>query len=252
MNIVQIGMIAIDALVGLILVFISENTASKEQFNNDLFQTIDDSKYYVVIDKRNRIKDISTLFVNDLGLTKQEVIKKNLFNVIEKKYRIASFNGTTANKNDLNIYFGNLEVEAKEITIEVNDDNGDFFEYYFTQKPIYVFGKIKGRLFIGDKKGTEELVGMEKNLAESNEELNIIKSRFITVLERTEEGIYFADTINKTIWVNNNLVSALKLKSNTLTLDEFYSDIHPDDLAMYKAKLFCYLSLQYRCNLFLC
>ena len=42
----------------------------------------------------------------------------------------------------------------------------DVFEYYLIQKPVYVFGKVKGRLFIGDKKGTEELVGMEKDLAE--------------------------------------------------------------------------------------
>ena len=237
MNVIQIGMIVIDALVGLILVFISENSASKEQFNNDLFQTIDDSKLYVVVDKRNKIKEISTLFVNDLGLTKEEVIRKNLFNVIEKKYRIISFNDTDANKNDLNIYFSNLEVEAGNVTIELQDDKGDIFEYYLTQKPIYVFGKIKGRLFIGDKKGIEELVGMERNLAESTDELNIIKSRFITVLERTKEGIFFADTINKTIWVNNVIVNDLKLKNSTLTLDEFYADIHPDDLAMYKTKI---------------
>ena len=237
MNIVQIGMIAIDALVGLILIFISENTASKEQFNNDLFQTIDKSKYYVVVDKRNKIKDISSLFVEDLGLTKDEVIKKNLFNIIETKYRIASFNGTEATKNDLNIYFSNLDNESSEVTIEVNDDNGDFFEYYFTQKPIYVFGKIKGRLFVGDKKGNEELVGMEKNLAESTDELNIIKSRFITVLERTQEGIFFADTINKSIWFNNNIMHDLNLSNATLTFEEFYTNIHPDDLAMYKAKL---------------
>ena len=237
MNIIQIGMIAIDALVGLILVFISENSASKEQFNNDLFQTIDDSKLYVVVDKRNKIKEISSLFVNDLGITKEEATRKNLFNVIEKKYRIISFNGTEANKNDVNIYFSNLEVEAGNLTIELQDDKGDIFEYYLTQKPIYVFGKIKGRLFIGDKKGIEELVGMEKNLAESTDELNIIKSRFITVLERTKEGIFFADTINKTIWVNNVIVNDLKLKNSTLTLDEFYADIHPDDIAMYKSKI---------------
>ena len=237
MNIIQIGMIVIDALVGLILVFICENTASKEQFNNDLFQTIDDSKFYVVVDKSNKIKDMSTLFLKDLELTKEEVIKKNLFTIIEKKYRIASFNGTDANKDDLNIYFSNLDNQACEVVIEINDEKGDYFEYYFTQKPINVFGKMKGRLFIGDKKGNEELVGMERNLAESADELNIIKSRFITVLERTKEGVFFADMINKTIWVNNNVVNDLKLKSSTLTLNEFYADIHPDDVAMYKAKL---------------
>lgn len=237
LNIVQIGMLVIDALVGLILVFISENSASKEQFNNDLFQTIDTTKFYVVVDRKNRIKEISTLLASDLNVKKEDVIKKNFFNVIENKYRIFSFNGTEASKHDLNIYFSNMENNVSEITLELHDDKGDVCEYYLTQKPIYVFNKIKGRLFIGDKKGNEELVGMEKDLAQSTDELNIIKSRFITVLERTKEGIFFTDTINKTIWVNNVIVSDLKLSDNNLSLEEFYQNIHPDDLAMYKAKL---------------
>ena len=237
MNFTQMGMLVVDALVGLVLVFICENSASKEQFNNDLFQTIDSSKLYVVVDKRNKIKELSTLLAEDLEVSKDEVIRKNLFNVIEKKYRIFSFNGTEATKQDLNIYFSNIDNDVTEVTLELHDDNGDIVEYYLIQKPIYVFGKVKGRLFIGEKKGNQELVGMEKNLAESNEELNIIKSRFITVLERTKEGIFFADTINKSIWVNNNIVNDLKLSSNSLTLDEFFSNIHPDDLPMYKAKI---------------
>ena len=174
LKIMQIVMLVIDALVGVILVFISENSASKEQFNNDLFQVLDDSKLYVVIDNKNRIKELSTLLADDLEITKETAHKKNLFNVIENKYRIFSFNGTEASKKDLNIYFSNIENDMKEVVLELHDDNGDVFEYYLIQKPILVFGKVKGRLFIGEKKGSEELVGMERNLAESTDELNII------------------------------------------------------------------------------
>ena len=237
LNVIQIGMLVIDALVGLVLIFIGENSASKEQFNNDLFQTIDTTKFYVVVDKKNKVKEISTLFADDLGISKENAARKNFFNLIENKYHIYKFNGTEVSKNDLNIYFSNMENNVTEITFELYDDKGDVFEYYLIQKPVYVFGKVKGRLFIGDKKGTEELVGMEKDLAESVDELNIIKSRFITVLERTKEGIFFTDTINKTIWVNNVIVNELKLSNNNLPIEDYYKNIHPDDLAMYQAKL---------------
>ena len=237
LNVIQIGMLVIDALVGLVLIFIGENSASKEQFNNDLFQTIDTTKFYVVVDKRNKVKEISTLFADDLGISKENAARKNFFNLIENKYHIYKFNGTEVSKNDLNIYFSNMENNVTEITFELYDDKGDVFEYYLIQKPVYVFGKVKGRLFIGDKKGTEELVGMEKDLAESVDELNIIKSRFITVLERTKEGIFFTDTINKTIWVNNVIANELKLSNNNLPIEDYYKNIHPDDLAMYQAKL---------------
>ena len=105
LNIVQVGMLIIDALVGLVLIFIGENSASKEQFNNDLFQTIDTTKFYVVVDKKNKVKEISTLLAEDLGITKETAIKKNFFNLIENKYHFNSFNGTKVSKNDLNIYF---------------------------------------------------------------------------------------------------------------------------------------------------
>ena len=229
LNVIQIGMLVIDALVGLVLIFIGENSASKEQFNNDLFQTIDTTKFYVVVDKRNKVKEISTLFADDLGISKENAARKNFFNIIENKYHIYKFNGTEVSKNDLNIYFSNMENNVTEITFELYDDKGDVFEYYLILKPVYVFGKVKGRLFIGDKKGTEELVGMEKDLAESVDELNIIKSRFITVLERTKEGIFFTDTINKTIWVNNVIANELKLSNNNLPIEDYYKNIHPDD-----------------------
>ena len=227
LNVIQIGMLVIDALVGLVLIFIGENSASKEQFNNDLFQTIDTTKFYVVVDKKNKVKEISTLFADDLGISKETAARKNIFNLIENKYHIYKFNGTEVSKNDLNIYFSNMENNVTEITFELYDDKGDVFEYYLIQKPVYVFGKVKGRLFIGDKKGTEELVGMEKDLAESVDELNIIKSRFITVLERTKEGIFFTDTINKTIWVNNVIANELKLSNNNLPIEDYYKNIHP-------------------------
>lgn len=230
-------MIGVDILVGLLIICFSEISSSKEQFNQDLFQTLDQNKLYVLVDKKNRIKEISTLFIQDLGVEKDSVYKKNVFDVIEIKYRIFKVNETDANKKDLNIYYSNPELSSSEMTLELHDDKGDVYAYYFSQSPIKVFGRFKGRLFIGDKKTPDNLIGMERNLAESTEELNLIKSRFITILEKTKEGLFFTDLSNKSIWVNNVVMKSLSLNDNGMSLEEFTANIHPDDLAMYKAKI---------------
>ena len=236
-NTVDWILIGLDVVIGLVLIFSTEMSTSKSQFNKDLFATLDQSKYYVLVDKKNRVKEISTLFVDDLEIDKDAAIKKNIFDIIEKKYRIVAFNGNDASKEDLKIYYNKSNKTEKEMTLEIQDDNGDIHAYYFVESPIVVFGKFKGRLFVGEKKGMETLVGMEKNLAESMGELELIKSRFLVMLEKSKEGVFFADINDSSIWVNDVLVEKLALSGNSMSMDEFRRNIHPDDLAMIKAKL---------------
>ena len=238
-KIVDLIMLGIDIFIGFLMLIFFELSTSKEQFNRDLFATLDENKFYVLVDKKNRIKEISSLFLQDLETTKEDVLKKNLFDVIEMKYHILSLNGNEATKEDLKIYYNknNKDKVSKEMNLEFYDDNGDNHAYYFVQSDIIVFNKFKGRLFVGDKKSTENLIGMEKNLEESNSELELIKSRFITILDKTKEGIFFANINNSSIWINDNLLENLSLSNNEMNLDEFRTNIHPDDLAMVKAKL---------------
>ena len=83
-------MLGIDVFIGLLLLIFTELSASKEQFNRDLFATLDETKFYVLVDKKNRVKEISTLFLADLEVEKDKVLRKNIFDVIEIKYRIFS------------------------------------------------------------------------------------------------------------------------------------------------------------------
>lgn len=232
-------MLGIDVFIGLLLLIFTELSASKEQFNRDLFATLDETKFYVLVDKKNRVKEISSLFLADLEVEKDKVLRKNIFDVIEIKYRIFSLNGNDATKEDLKIYYNknNKDKTSKEMNLEIHDDNGDAHAYYFVESSIVVFGKFKGRLFVGDKKSSENLVGMEKNLEESTTELELIKSRFITILDKSKEGVFFTNLNDSSIWVNDNLVESLSLSKNDMSLDEFRTNIHPDDLAMVKAKL---------------
>ncbi len=237
MDVMNWCLLGLDLFIGILFVIYSEVSSSKEEFNKDLFSTLEQTKLYVLVDRKNRIIEISKLFLEDLDISEEEALGKNLFDVIELKYRIFKMNDTDVSKNDLNIYFGDPETKASEMNLEIHDDKGDVSAYYFNESPIHAFGKIKGRVFIGEKKSPDHLIGMEKNLAESVEELDIIKSRFVTLLEKTNEGIFFNDLTNQCIWVNDVVTHNLCLGENTLALDKFTANIHPDDLAMYKAKM---------------
>lgn len=226
-----------DIFIGILFVIFSELSSSKEQFNRDLFATLDKTKLYVLVDKKNRIKEISSLFLEDLEITSESAINKNFFDTIELKYRIFKLNGTDATKNDLNIFYSDPNTKEAQMNLEIHDDKGDVLAYYFTETPIMLFGKFKGRMFVGSKKGSENLVGMEKNLAESSEELDLIKSRFVTILEKSQDGIFFADLTDKSIWVNDVLTKNLCLNDNKMSLEQFVNNIHPEDLPLYKAKI---------------
>lgn len=229
-------LVGADLIVVVSYLIFSELSSSREQFNKDLFLTLDHSKFYVLVDAKSRIKEISSKFLEDLELTIEDVYKKNLFEIIEKKYRIFKLNGTEVSIEDLSIYFKSPETKETSLDLEIHDEHGDISAYYFNQRPIYFLGKLSGRIYIGDKKNTDELVSMEKNLAESSDELDMIKSRFMTLLEKTTEGIFFKDLTNKSIWVNDVLKQKLCLNYNELSLDEFMQNIPAADLALYQEK----------------
>ncbi|MDE5856520.1 MAG: diguanylate cyclase [Anaeroplasmataceae bacterium] len=229
-------LVGADVIIGISYILFSEISSSREQFNKDLFLTLDQSKLYALVDSKNRIKEMSKRFLDDLNLTAEEVYKKNFFDTIESRYQIFKLNGAEVSLDDLNIFFKSPETKETTLNLEIHDNHGDVSAYYFNQRPILMLGRLSGRIFIGDKKGTEELVGMEKNLAESTDELDMIKSRFMTILEKSTEGIFFQDLTNKSIWVNDILKQKLCLNYNDLTLDEFIQNIHPEDLALYQEK----------------
>lgn len=230
-------LLALDIVIGIIFITFSELSSMNAQFTQDLLSTLQKTKFYVLIDRKNRVKEISDLFLNDLDLEEDEAYKKNLFDLIEQKYQITGVNGTQANARDLNIYYKDAENRNLEMNLTLVDKNGDEVAYYLAETMIMTFGKFRGRLFVGEKKSSESLIGMERNLAESSEELDIIKSRFGTILDKTKDGIFFNNLTEKTIWLNDNLVEDLSLTENDLTFQAFMANIHPDDQKMYQAKI---------------
>ena len=70
---------------------------------------------------------------------------------------------------------------------------------------------------------------MEQDLEIKSTELELIKNRFVTILEKTNEGIYFTDLENGYIWCNDTLVKKLSLFFSILS---FSNTLHKSYLSI--------------------
>lgn len=235
-------LLGLDIVIGILLYSTIDFSFAHEKFQKELTKSVDESKYYAVLDKKDKIKDISSLLLADLGIELNEAYGKNFFDILETKYRIIGFNGEECYKEDIKQYYEHYEKKVKstdknKIELILQEDNADENAMYFFESLIFSGDKYKGRVLMGEKKSEENLVGMEKDLASASSELELIKNRFVTILEKTSEGIFFNDLSQGYIWCNDTLVKKLSLNGNSLNIQDFYRMIHPEDLPLYEDKM---------------
>lgn len=242
-NVTNWGLIVVDVIIGLLIISTINYSHSKDTLQAKLTNSINQTKYYVLLDKKDRITDISDLFLNDLNLKKNDVLGKNFYDILESKYYIIAFNNVECSRKDIKKYYNELLSKLNGDTkstmeLELMDNNKEECAFYFEETFIISSNdKYKGKILFGDKKNEETLIGMENQINKTSKELDIIRSRFVTILEKTSEGIFFNDLKQKFIWFNDYLVNKLALPGNTIDQDTFLSYIHPDDLALYNEKM---------------
>lgn len=232
----------LDILICLIIISALDFSFTNEKVHQQLTKSIEETKYYVVLDKKDRIKNISKLLLLDLEVELSEAYNKNFFDLLEYKYRIIGFNDEECLKDDIKKFYYKYDKRANPdskntITIDLQDDNLNESALYFYESVIFSGDKYKGRILMGDKKSEENLIGMEKELTQASFELTTIKNRFVTILEKTSDGIFFNDITNGSIWCNDVLVKKLSLNGNSMDIKEFYRMIHPEDLPLYEEKM---------------
>src|SRR5690625_1346806 len=193
---------------------------------------------YYSVDRRERVKDISQSFLDELGLEKKDVVGKRLFNVLNKVVRIQKHNDKEINNKQLEHYYNNYrkvaevgDFEVEEIVLLNYEGKQVIFKLYM--QPIFALGKYRGRIVVGEKKTDFDLLGVEKKLSKSEQNLESIRLRFVSTLEISKEGLFTIDLDDKTIWASNALVNMLNLATNNIELNHFRERIHPDDLKAY-------------------
>lgn len=229
----------------LLVLYFAFKTSSLKANHYQLFvKSIKNSRWnaYYVVDKKERIKDISQSLLLELGMEKEDIIGKKLFSIFNKTIRFTKLNGLDINNRQLENYYLNYRESAKPNDSEVEElqflnESGNPVLLHLVMQPVFSLGKYKGRICVGEKKTDFDLLAVEKELNERSGELESIRHKFIATLELSEEGLFYIDLDERTIWASDSLVAMLNLPSNLLDLTDFRRLIEAEDLKKYLAIL---------------
>lgn len=193
---------------------------------------------YYVVDQKGRIKEISDSFVEELGFTKEQVIGKSFFDIINRSIRIKSFDGVETNNRALETYYDEYATHIKPKTQEEHEllfsnFQGKTVMLHTTEQPIFILGKYKGRINIGEKRSDFDLLSVEKALKEAENQLESMRLKFIATLELSEEGLFYIDLDQRFIWGNDQFMALTGIESNTVDFDQFHTFIYKEDLQAY-------------------
>ena len=244
-NIIFISYVSIIFIVFSFMCFsVVNNSYQKSNDYTQFIESLNNTNWnvYFVCDRRDRIKEISESLLLELGLTKKDVLGRKAFDVFDQTIRFTHVNDNVITNKELREYYRTFHQTTKageEYKREVyfQNCNGQTVVLNLIEKPLYVSGKYRGRLNIGQKKTDETLAEIERELVNKNKDLESIQYKFIAALELTEEGIFFNDLDENYIWGNDVLVKDLKLGSNTIAYMSYKDLIYPEDQAIYTSTI---------------
>lgn len=236
--------IIVYVVFGLLLYFSFKSSMLKANHYHMLIESIKSTRFnvYIIMDGKDRIKEISSALLVELGLEYDEVIGKKFFDVFDKAVRFTKFNGVEVNNRYLRDYYKNYKVDIKENQedkreIVFQNYDGQSIVLNVIEQPVYIFSKFRGRMWIGEKKSDATLLNAERELLEKREELEGIRYKFIAAIELTDEKLFFADLDQRYVWMNDNFKEEFALMGNTLGLDDYRAMIHQEDTYKYMKAL---------------
>lgn len=196
---------------------------------------------YIVLDNKERIKDISVSFLEELNYEKEEVFNKRFFNVVNEKVRFIKMNQRESNNKQIENYFKSFNETRKNkeknkqdhVELEMLNFKGSNIILKLLIQPVYSFGKLKGKVVMGEKITSGALFEVEKNLRRSDEELDSLKSRFVALLEMVGKNVFLYNMDIEQLWFNHELMIKLKFNSNEMKIKDYHMLIHQDDLDKY-------------------
>ncbi|TVP84872.1 MAG: diguanylate cyclase [Acholeplasmataceae bacterium] len=229
----------------LMVLYTTFKTSTLKANHYQLFvKSIKNSRWnaYYVVDAKERIKDISTSLLQELHMDKDEIIGKKLFTVFNKTIRFTKLNQTEINNRALENHYLEYRENAKPGDSDIQElsffnADGNPVILHMVMQPVFALGRYKGRICVGEKKSDFNMLAVEKELSDRNNELESIRHKFIATLEISEEGLFYIDLDERTIWASDTLVDMLKLPGNLLDLTDFRRLIESEDLKKYLAIL---------------
>lgn len=236
------------ALTTLIFLVVSFGVFKKGIFTKNHYQlfikSIKATKWnaYYVVDQKGRIKEMSDSIVEELGFTQEQVIGKSFFDILNRSIRIKTFDGVETNNRAMETYY---ETYVHQVKPKQQEQHELLFQNYqgksvilhTMEQPIFILGKYKGRINIGEKRSDFDLLSVEKSLKASEHQLESMRLKFIATLELSEEGLFYIDLDERYIWGNDKFVEITGIEANTIDIESYHKYIKEEDVNNYLGTL---------------
>ena len=240
---IDIVTIAVYSLVGLAFFLSITANIAKNNLEVEFLKSLENDKIFILLDRKEKIKQISSNLCRTAGVDKKEVIGKRFFDFLADNFILLSLNDTQIKLSHVKENFRVWAEECKEGDsckrefVVSSKDGGQTNVFNFVDTPIFTASKYTGHLLLGDLDDEVSMLQAERKLTDKARELENLKARFVSYLDITNEAVFFNNLDEHYIWGNDVFVKTLALNGNTISRAEFDKYIHPEDLAFYNREL---------------
>ena len=213
-------------LISLFFYVVLSSNLNKKSFLNNILNSLDDNTYYLLLDKKNRIEEISVQLCNVFGVEKDKIINESFLKVLNENITIENINGKMVSNNEFILYIKDQIPKELHSRLEITFIRKDGKEKVITltESSIYVGDKFYGRMYIGDiSKITNDIPKIA------------IDSRFDLLMSISDYGIFNYDFNNKNIIVNDYIVHELNLVGNSISLTDLLYNLNRADYDVLKS-----------------
>lgn len=231
--------IAVYVFVGIAFAKNISDSTLKSNLEVEFLKSLENDKIFVLLDRKERVKQISSNLCRTAGVDKKDVIGHKFFEFLDKNFVLLSLNDTQVKLSHVKENFKIWSEECKEGDsckrefLVSSKDGKETNVFNFTDTPIFTASKYTGHLLLGDLDDELSMLSAERKLTDKSRELTDIKARFNAYLDITEESVFFYNIDEHYIWGNDSFVKTLNLNGNSIARGEFDKYIHPDDMAFY-------------------
>lgn len=235
--------IAIYIFVGASFFLAISGNVVKSNLENEFLKSLENDKIFILLDKKEKIKQISSNLTRTAGVDRKDVIGKKFFDFLGENFVLLSLNDTTVKMSNVKENFRVWSEECKEGDsckrefLVSSKDGKETNIFNFTDTPIFTASRYTGHLLLGDLDDEASMLSAERRLSDKSSELSSLKARFSSYLKITNEAAFFYNIDEHYIWGNDAFVKELNLNGNTISRAEFEKYIHPDDLAYYNRQI---------------
>lgn len=134
---------------------------------------------YLVLDRKERIKDISPNLLEDLDIPLEEALNKKFFEVLNRSIRVTQINNKNYSNRELEDKLKELKKinkpnEILKLEIVYLNSEGDTSIIHLVDQAMFSKFGYYGRFLIGEKKTDFNLLAVEKQLKQTTQALETL------------------------------------------------------------------------------